>query len=297
MTTNVDFMLANRLDGQPSSPSPQGQTLPLREAVELSQDVKQKVEEVVVLLGDTNDQVRSQISAGADFLAADKALAENERVESTVKEIAEDLGEVNGALEKGVEGLQVMEDALTQSRISNARIEARLVVSEQETATATAQYRAFHDVVTGLPNRALFDDRLVHAIAAAQRHGWALAVLFLDLNRFKEVNDIHGHAAGDLVLKEVSRRLAIQTRDEDTVCRYGGDEFAILLVNPRGSSNVARIADAISETLSAAIDVGGTAVTTGASIGVAHYPEDGSTGPALVKVADAAMYADKRSRR
>lgn len=295
MTSNVDFMLANRPDGQPSSPSPQGQTLPLREAVELSQDVKQKVEEVVVLLGETNDQVRSQISAGADFLAADKALAENERVESTVKEVAEDLGEVNGALEKGVEELQVMEDALTRSRLANVRIEARLVVSEQE--TATAQYRALHDVVTGLPNRALFDDRLVHAIAAAQRHGWALAVLFLDLNRFKEVNDIHGHAAGDLVLKEVSHRLALQTRDEDTVCRYGGDEFAILLVNPRGASNVARIADAISETLSAAIDVGGTAVTTGASIGVAHFPEDGSTGPALVKVADAAMYADKRSGR
>lgn len=87
MTSNVDFTPANRLDGQPSSPSPQGQTLPLREAVELNQDVKLKVEEVVVLLGETNDQVRSQISAGADFLAADKALAENERVESTVKEV------------------------------------------------------------------------------------------------------------------------------------------------------------------------------------------------------------------
>ena len=101
MTSNVDFTPANRLDGQPSSPSPQGQTLPLREAVELNQDVKLKVEEVVVLLGETNDQVRSQISAGADFLAADKALAENERVESTVKEVAEDLGEVALHLDGG----------------------------------------------------------------------------------------------------------------------------------------------------------------------------------------------------
>ena len=92
-----------------------------------------------------------------------------------------------------------------------------------------------HDATTGLPNRALFDYRLAHAIALAERHDWTLAVMFLDLDRFKSTNDTYGHDVGDLGLKEVSQRLLQHARDEDAVCRNGGDEFLYLLMNPKAA--------------------------------------------------------------
>lgn len=309
MASHVEFRLERRLNTRErrlgtaerrlkektAVSTQEGETLPLHKAVELSHGVKQKVEGVAELLEANNDQVRNQIADGNEFLLAENALAENERVESTVKEVADELGAVNSAVATGVEDLKVLGEALTQSKLANEQIEAQLLVSVQE--TGEARHRALYDLVTELPNRALFEDRLVHAIAAAQRHRGGLTVVFLDLDRFKQVNDSHGHAAGDVVLKEVARRLALQCRGEDTVCRYGGDEFLFLLVNPQGAANVQRIVDAISETIAAPIDIGDTTVTVGSSIGVASFPDDGRTGPALVEFADAAMYAIKQRGR
>jgi len=119
-------------------------------------------------------------------------------------------------------------------------------------------------------------------------------VMFLDLDRFKNVNDVHGHAAGDTVLKEVAKRLAQGARDEDTVCRNGGDEFLYLLVNPQGRTNVEKIAAAAIENLARAIRVGEKLLTVRPSIGIAIYPEGGSDGEALVQNADAAMYRAKK---
>ena len=122
-------------------------------------------------------------------------------------------------------------------------------------------------------------------------------MLFLDLDRFKDVNDHFGHAAGDLVLKEVAKRLALHSRDEDTVCRYGGDEFLFLLVNPQGADNVLAIVEAITASVSAPVDLGGTSVLIGSSIGVAFYPDNGASGSQLIAFADAAMYEIKRRRQ
>jgi len=156
-----------------------------------------------------------------------------------------------------------------------------------------ATLRALHDPATGLPNRVLFDDRVTQGISLAERHGWSLAVMFLDLDRFKSINDDHGHAAGDLVLREVAHRLSQHARDEDTVCRSGGDEFLYLLVNPKGRADVERKAIAVLGDIAQAIEVGGRGLIIRASIGVALYPGDGTTVDQLVRNADTAMYRAK----
>jgi diguanylate cyclase (GGDEF)-like protein len=129
----------------------------------------------------------------------------------------------------------------------------------------------------------------------AKRHAWTLAVMFLDLDRFKYINDTHGHAVGDRVLKEVAKRLLGHTRDEDTVCRNGGDEFLYLLINPQGSENIRRIADTLLQSIAQPIDVGDLKPIIKASIGIAVYPDDGTTGEQLIRNADTAMYRAKES--
>ncbi len=154
-----------------------------------------------------------------------------------------------------------------------------------------------HDAATGLPNRNLFNDRLSHAISLAERHQWTLAVMFLDLDRFKSINDTHGHAAGDLVLKEVASRLLEHARDEDTVCRNGGDEFLYLLVNPKGAANVERIVQHVLATIACPMGIDGVDLMITPSIGIALFPYDATTGAELVAQADAAMYRAKRQKR
>ena len=156
--------------------------------------------------------------------------------------------------------------------------------------------RALHDAMTGLPSRDLFDDRLAHAIALAERHNWTLAVMFLDLDHFKSINDTHGHAAGDLILKGVAKRLSQRARDEDTVCRNGGDEFLYLLMNPQGSENIERIAQAVLNDIAQPLDIGHLQLIVKSSVGIALYPDNGSTGEQLVSHADTAMYHAKKRK-
>jgi diguanylate cyclase (GGDEF)-like protein len=180
------------------------------------------------------------------------------------------------------------------TRIHNM-LEVRLLYKKLENSNKVLEQRTLHDSTTGLPNRDLFDDRLTHAIALAKRHTWMLAVMFLDLDRFKSINDTHGHAVGDGVLKEVAKRLLQHTRDEDTVCRNGGDEFLYLLMNPQGGENIERIAGALLKTIGQPIDMGDLQLVVKASIGIAVYPENGTTGEQLIRNADTAMYRAKKT--
>jgi diguanylate cyclase (GGDEF)-like protein len=191
--------------------------------------------------------------------------------------------------------LEQLETALTDTQTALANSEAALSVAQRD--AHTARVRALHDSLTGLPNRELFDDRLTHAIALADRHTWTLAVMFLDLNRFKIINDNHGHAAGDLVLKTIADRLLRYVRDEDTVCRNGGDEFLYLLMNPRGRKNVEHIAESVLMSIAQPVALGELRFIIKPSIGVALYPANGISGSELITNADSAMYhAKKRSR-
>ena len=270
------------------SPAP----VALAQALEQSHEVKAKVEACAEDLALANDNAKKKMAAGATTLPARQTLDHNEAVEIKVQECADDLDSVTKTLARGIDELKLVEIALANSRTTLAettRSLASALVGEER-----ANRKALHDHATGLPNRALFDDRLAQALALAERHGWTVAVMFLDLDHFKNVNDVHGHAAGDVVLKEVAKRLAQNARDEDSVCRNGGDEFLYLLMNPQGRSNVEKIAAAVIENLARTIRVGEKQLTVRPSIGIAIYPDGGGNADALIQNADAAMYRAKK---
>ncbi|QGH43871.1 diguanylate cyclase domain-containing protein [Pseudomonas veronii] len=156
-------------------------------------------------------------------------------------------------------------------------------------------HQANHDSLTGLPNRAFFEGRLIRALRSAAKANERVAVLFLDSDRFKDINDNFGHAAGDAVLVAVATRVRAQLREDDLVARLGGDEFAILLSPLHKVEDAQRIADKIIASMDIPIPVpGDTHVLTSLSIGIAIYPDHGVTPGALLNAADAAMYQAKR---
>jgi diguanylate cyclase (GGDEF)-like protein len=165
---------------------------------------------------------------------------------------------------------------------------------EQE---AHIQYLAYHDALTGLPNRALVMNRLDHALAQAHRHQEMLAVLFLDLDRFKTINDTLGHPAGDSLLQQVAVCLAETLREEDTVGRVGGDEFLILLPGLTAPEDAAHVADKILESLSLPFKVAAYKLHVRASIGISVHPRDADNAETLVKYADTALYLAKEQGR
>jgi diguanylate cyclase (GGDEF)-like protein/PAS domain S-box-containing protein len=157
------------------------------------------------------------------------------------------------------------------------------------------QFMAGHDALTQLPNRALFIDRFKVALSLAQRDQHPLALLFVDLNGFKAINDRHGHLCGDAILQEAARRLERCVRASDTVTRFGGDEFVVLLhaSNPK-ADGVNSIAEKIAHAIREPIVVDGVAISISASVGIACYPDHGATLDELINHADKAMYALKR---
>ena len=264
-------------------------------ALEQSHDVRDKVEECADELASKNESVKQQIAHGTTSLPAHELLNESRAVEAKVQECADDLHQVTETLAQGVEDLKKVEHALARSRQALAETESSLVAAKEN--ECRSRLRALHDDATGLPNRSLFNDRLSHAISLAERQQWTLAVMFLDLDRFKSINDKYGHAAGDVVLKEVAHRLLQHARDEDTVCRNGGDEFLYLLVNPQGAENVERIANQILANIGVPIRIDALNLVVSPSIGIAMFPDHATTGAELIACADAAMYRAKRQMR
>jgi diguanylate cyclase (GGDEF)-like protein len=163
---------------------------------------------------------------------------------------------------------------------------------QRKKAEERLAYLAQYDPLTGLANRALFQDRLQQAVARAERSGGQLALLFVDLDRFKAVNDTFGHDCGDLLLREVAGRMEARVRKSDTVARLGGDEFAIILEDISEAEDAARVAQDMQRRLSEPVLLSGDEVPAAASIGIALWP--GSGGDRLLKDADAAMYRAKR---
>lgn len=155
--------------------------------------------------------------------------------------------------------------------------------------------RANYDALTGLPNRALLEDRIAHALPKAQRENRELAVLFVDLDGFKPINDTHGHLAGDFMLQEVGKRFTTCVRESDTVSRLGGDEFVILCLDVESRDNAETVAKHLIASLEASFPYEGNDLTLGASIGVALYPGDGNSPMDLIEHADKAMYAAKEA--
>ncbi len=178
---------------------------------------------------------------------------------------------------------------------ANARLEAE--ISERKLAEGRARHLADHDALTGLPNRRILEDRLTQALALSYRNRKQTAAMFVDLDRFKTINDSLGHAVGDQLLKAVAERLVKQLRVGDTVCRIGGDEFVIVLPEITRGGDAAQVAQKIIDTLSHPIGLEGRDITVTPSIGISVFPEDGSDAETLIRNADAAMYHAKEMGR
>lgn len=170
-------------------------------------------------------------------------------------------------------------------------------IGERKLAELRAQYLADHDALTNLPNRRLLEDRLTQALALSERNRKQSAVMFIDLDRFKAINDSAGHAAGDAVLKEVAERLMKQLRTGDTICRIGGDEFVVVLPEIKRLSDLAHVSQKIIETVSQPVSVDDRDLHVTPSIGISIFPDDGRDAETLMRNADAAMYHAKETGR
>ncbi|MGA9670374.1 MAG: EAL domain-containing protein, partial [Terracidiphilus sp.] len=188
--------------------------------------------------------------------------------------------------------------SINQSDNGPAIIEGGLVdITDRKAAESQVQYLAYYDSLTALPNRSLLKDRLGNALAAARRHKEKVAVLFLDLDRFKIINESLGHSIGDLLLKEVAVRLRKLAREEDTVARIGGDEFVIVLTSVKETGDAVITAQRISSGMDQEFVVEGHSFKVTCSLGISIFPEHGSDEETLIKNADAAMYSAKESGR
>jgi diguanylate cyclase (GGDEF)-like protein len=187
--------------------------------------------------------------------------------------------------------------AVVGGRLSELRQRLRRTNDELMAALAMIQKMATHDTLTALPNRALFNEALNHAIAQAERHKRQLAIFFLDLDRFKNINDTLGHAVGDRVLQEAARRLTSAVRASDLVARLGGDEFVLLVEDFEGSEHLADIAAKIHAAFAPTAIIDQQELALSASVGICTYPEDGTDGQVLLANADIAMYRAKEQGR
>ncbi|MBA4397370.1 MAG: hypothetical protein C0394_08310 [Syntrophus sp. (in: bacteria)] len=171
-----------------------------------------------------------------------------------------------------------------------ARVESMLRIKQIQTDL-------LHDPLTALPNRHLFEDRLEQAIRQIQRSGGQAALLYLDLDGFKPVNDLYGHDAGDIVLRDVAVRIRSCIRTSDTAARIGGDEFVVILLDVEGREGAQRVSQKIVDAVHQPFMVSGQECRVGVSIGISLFPDDGTDIKTLMKVADQAMYEVKKQRQ
>lgn len=182
---------------------------------------------------------------------------------------------------------------LTLNQLWKISRQIELQFAELERSRAALKQEASHDSLTGLANRRLFYDRMQQAIRQARRYQGKVGLLYLDLNRFKEINDTHGHHVGDAVLTEVARRLSRSVRESDSIARLGGDEFVVLLDKVNGRDDCLAAAVKIERALAEDGNFYGLAIDITASIGQALFPDDGDNEDTLIRAADAAMYRIK----
>ena len=167
-------------------------------------------------------------------------------------------------------------------------------ITERKRLEDKINYMATHDTLTDIPNRVLLMDRLDLALARARRDKTKVAVLFLDLDNFKPVNDAMGHMIGDQILKQMANRMISCLRKTDSVARFGGDEFAIVMTDVKNTNDATNMAQNLNKVLSKPISLGSKETSLGASIGISLYPDHAQASEALLSLADEAMYVAKK---
>lgn len=256
----------------------------LTQMLDRSARIKGVMDQCANELTSVNTVLTRQLADDVGLSEVRNALERTKSVGGKVQDVAEQLSEMNQVLEGEVKERELLERQLT-------------VIKARE---KVARYAAFHDPLTGLPNRVLFNDRLEHAVAQAKRHSRHFAVMFIDLDDFKKINDLYGHAIGDRVLQTIAQRLKYAFRDDDTVSRQGGDEFLSLLMEISDESALTGIAEKIINAIELPCEIGAGTIPVfpriSASIGIAVFPKDGMKAEDLVKSADAAMYSAKHNK-
>ncbi len=264
----------------------------LRQALKKNKKIKKTVKNAASELGGVNEVLKEE---EAPAQTKKQALSENEEVERKVAKAAAELKVVNTKLTDEIAERRVIESELTHTKTNLA--EVRDDLSKAQSKTEEAQQMALQDALTGLPNRVSFEQSLNEGLNQAKRHGWGLAVLFIDIDKFKSINDSYGHDVGDQVLLMVANRLRSFLRDQDIVSRWGGDEFVGLLLEVKQEADITRLAGKMVSYIAEAYEFNGHIFSIVVSIGIAIYPTDGDISDILFKNADTAMYKAKGTKK
>ena len=257
--------------------------------------IKAHIEQSASELTSVNEVLRQGTKVIIPIETMQGAILQSEDVEHKVAQAADDLHQVNAELAREVAEREDVEAKLADTEASLAEVRIDLTISQAN--EEKAQKFAFQDPLTGLPNRAFFEEVLDQGIIQAKRHNWGLAILFIDIDHFKQVNDQYGHDLGDKVLLMVANCLQTSVRKEDTVSRWGGDEFVCLLLEVKQEADVFRLAEKMVNRIASHWESNGVVHSIKASIGIAIYPTDGETADILFKNADTAMYKAKRTNQ
>lgn len=259
----------------------------MREEVMQSREGSSQLRENAVLAREVDVHVREDAAQGREATAAlrEKLITSSEQEMQDAHIVKATQQDRNAKLKQANEQLVI------------ASVQLQIATEEIERSKAEMTHLANHDFLTDLPNRMQLHDRIGQAIARAKRHQKKLAVLFLDLDRFKIVNDSLGHAIGDKLLQSVAQRLKGSIRDTDTVSRHGGDEFVLLLSEVDDRETLALTIEKIHKAITASYDIAGHDLDIGATIGISMFPEDGEDSGTLIGNADAAMYFAKENGR
>jgi diguanylate cyclase (GGDEF)-like protein len=244
-----------------------------------SSQMRSQMEVCAQELAMANRTMKEKLAGRATLEGAHELLLWSESIENKLKQFANDLRLLDTALAQEIVQRQDLQEKLTRSAAQSEK----------------HRYLAFHDSLTGLANRALFHDRLDLALRQYQRHQRSFAVMLIDLNQFKSVNDTFGHDVGDQVLRLVAQQLRACVRQEDTVGRSGGDEFVCLLLEVKEDDAIANVAASMLALIAQVSGLVEITTMLRASLGTAICPRDGNTAEALLNHADAAMYQAKRA--
>lgn len=253
-----------------------------------NEEIKIDVGRAAGELASVNDVLKQE---NASVRAMKIALTQNADAESRVTKAAEDLKRVNIKLANEIAVRVGIEFELDTIKTDLAVVRDDLL--QAQLTGRQAQQLALTDTLTGLPNRASFDQALNHGLVQAKRQGWGLALMFIDVDKFKSINDSHGHDVGDRVLLTVANRLKSFIRDGDMVSRWGGDEFVCLLLEVKHEDDVLRLASKLIHRVAQGVEVSGQTLHIKISVGIALCPSDGDTAELLIKHADKAMYKAK----
>jgi diguanylate cyclase (GGDEF)-like protein len=262
--------------------------IPLKRVLDQSEEIQESVKDAADQLSFVNLRLKQEDKDNLPVQSIQEVVTQNEEIEQKLVKAADDLHQVNAELAQAVAERIEIESELVDK--TNDLSEVYAALSKAQSQEEDAIHIGLHDALTELPNRLLFEQRLDYGLIQAKRHGWKLAILFIDLDKFKDINDTYGHQIGDKVLILTADRLKVFVRGEDTVSRWGGDEFVCILMNFNLEADVVSLAEKIVDHIAEECEFDGIILSIRATIGIAIYPQDGETANILFKNVDRAMY-------